>query len=128
MEGFIVNIEAETLANTDFRRVLYTGPDSQLVVMNLKPGEEIGLEKHALDQFLRIEAGEAKVTLGDVTQGAGDGFAVVVPTGTMHNVVNTGATDLKLYTIYTHPQHKPGTVQHTKAEADAAEKEEHLSR
>lgn len=128
MEGYIGNIEKETVANSDFRRVLYTGPDSQLVLMNLQPGEEIGLEKHALDQFLRIEAGEAKVTLGDVTQSAGDGFAIVVPTDTMHNVVNVGAIELKLYTIYTHPQHKPGTVQHTKAEADAAEKEEHLSR
>lgn len=125
MEGFIGNIEAETLANTDFRRVLFTGPDSQLVLMCLKPGEEIGLEKHELDQFIRIEEGEAEVTLDAEKQKVGNGFAIVVPTGTMHNVANSGASELKLYTLYTHPQHKPGTIQHTKIEAEAAEKEEH---
>ncbi len=125
MEGFLGNIEEETLANGDFRRVLFTGPDSQLVLMSLKPGEEIGLEKHALDQFIRVEAGEAEVMLGETKQSVRNGFAIVVPTGTMHNVINTGASDLKLYTLYTHPQHKPGTVEHTKAEAEAAEKEEH---
>lgn len=125
MEGYLGNIEQETLANGDFRRVLYTGPDSQLVVMSLKPGEDIGLEKHDIDQFLRIEQGEGEVTLGSDIGRAGDGFAIVVPLGTMHNIRNTGTSDLKLYTIYTHPQHKPGTVHATKAEADAAEAEEH---
>ena len=99
MNGYLGNIEQKSLENKYFREVLFTGPDSQLVVMSLKSGEEIGLEKHELDQFLRIETGEAEVTIDGETKTAGDGYAIIVPKGAMHNVKNIGAGDLKLYTI-----------------------------
>lgn len=124
MKGYVGNIEEQTLANANFREVLYTGPDSQLVVMSLKPGEEIGLEKHDLDQFLRFERGKGEVTIDGKTEPVGDGFATIVPKGSMHNVRNTGSEDLKLYTIYTAPQHPHGTIHRTKADADAAEAHE----
>lgn len=118
MRGFVTNIEQDTLANENFRKVIYTAPNSQLVLMTLKPGEEIGTETHTLDQFFRFEAGEGKVVLNGEEQAVSDGTAVVVPAGTEHNVINTSTTAaLKLYTIYSPPEHKDGVVHATKADA-----------
>lgn len=122
MKGYITNIEKATRENTDYRRVLYTGKNSQLVLMNLAPGEEIGEEVHHLDQFLRFEEGEGEVILDGVTHSVSDGYAVVIPQGARHNVINTGNTHLKLYSIYSPAEHKDGTVHKTKAD----EKEEHF--
>lgn len=120
MQPYHGNIEELTLANTNFRRVLYTGPKSQLVLMSLKPGEEIGVEVHPqVDQFFRIEAGEGKAIIGGVEYVLTDGVAVIVPAGSEHNFINTGASDLKLYTIYTPPNHIDGRVHATKADAIA---------
>jgi len=119
MNGYLTDIEKLTRENTDFRRVLYTAPSSQLVLMCLKTGEEIGEEVHGLDQFLRVEAGEGKAYLNGVEHPIRDGSAIVVPAGVKHNVVNTGAGDLKLYTIYSPPEHRDGTVHKTKADAEA---------
>ena len=107
-KGFSSHIEAETIKNTDFRRVLYTGKFSQLVLMRLKPGEEIGEETHDdVDQFFRFEAGEGFVVIDGTKHAVKDGTAVVVPNGAKHNVVNTSKTaDLKLYTIYSPPEHQ----------------------
>ena len=121
-------IEKQTLENTYFRQVLFTAKHSQLVLMCLRPGEEIGDEVHPnVDQFFRIEQGEAKFVLNEKQEHtAGDGDAVVVPAGTYHNVINTSKTaPLKLYTIYSPPNHPDGTVHKTKAEAEAAEALEH---
>lgn len=128
MTGFFGPIEQQTLKNNYFRQVLFTGKYCQLVVMSLKPGEEIGKEVHAnVDQFFRIEQGEAKFVLNEAeehTAHASD--AVVIPAGTYHNVINTSRTqELKLYTVYSPPNHPDGTVHKTKAEAEAAEKLEH---
>ncbi|RJR12626.1 cupin domain-containing protein [Candidatus Parcubacteria bacterium] len=117
MKGYVTNIEKETLANTDFRRVLYTGKNSQLVLMALRAGEEIGEEVHTLDQFLRIESGEGKAILDGVEHVISDGSAVVVPAGTAHNFINTGTVPLKLYTIYSPPEHRDGVVHATKGDA-----------
>ena len=122
MKGYITNIEKTTLENTDYRRVLYTGKNSQLVLMSLAPGDEIGEEVHHLDQFLRFEAGEGKVILDGIEHTVGDGDAVVIPQGTRHNVINIGNIDLKLYSIYSPAEHKDGTVHKTKSD----EKEEHF--
>ncbi|NQV93320.1 cupin domain-containing protein [Candidatus Kaiserbacteria bacterium] len=122
MKGYITNIEKETLENTDYRRVLYTAKNSQLVLMNLQQGEEIGEETHHLDQFLRFEQGTAQVILDGVEHVVEVDFAVVVPAGTKHNVINTGQGELKLYSIYSPPEHKDGVVEHTKAD----EIEEHF--
>lgn len=121
MKGFNANIEKETLANENFRKVLYTGHHSQLVLMSLKPGEEIGMEVHEdNDQFFRFEAGEGKVFIDGNEYVVGDGLAIIVPSGAEHNVVNTSATeDLKLYTIYSPAHHQDGVVRATKAEAEA---------
>lgn len=116
MKGYIENIEKVTLDNTDFRRVLYTAKYSQLVVMNIAVGEDIGEETHHLDQFIRIEAGKGKAILDDVEHSIEDGFAIVVPAGTKHNIINTGDEPLKLYTVYSPPEHKDGIVEHTKAD------------
>jgi mannose-6-phosphate isomerase-like protein (cupin superfamily) len=121
MKGYVANIEKITMENTHFRRVLYTGQNSQLVLMSLKPGEEIGEEVHDLDQFLRLEAGEGKVVIDGVEHKVEDDFAIVIPQGARHNVINTGNRDLKLYTIYSPPEHKDGTVHRTRAEALAQE-------
>lgn len=119
MVGFVGNIEEKTLNNSFFRQVLFTGPHSQLVVMCLLPNEDIGLEVHqSVDQFFRIEQGEGKVVINGEEQAIKDGFAIVIPAGTEHNVVNTSADkQLKLYTIYTPPQHRDGIVHKTKEEA-----------
>ncbi len=111
MKGYIADIEKATLENTDFRRVLYTAKHSQLVLMCLRPGEEIGAEVHSLDQFLRCESGEGKAILDGVEHAVSDGTAIVVPAGAEHNIINTSSTeDMKLYTIYSPPEHKDGTV------------------
>ncbi len=125
MKGFKSNIEKDTLGNTYFRRVLYTGKHSQLVLMNLKPGEEIGEEVHkTVDQFFRFEKGEGIVSIDDVKHKVADGDAVIVPAGARHNVLNTSkATDLKLYTIYSPPEHQDRTVRKTKADALAKPEE-----
>jgi len=117
MKGFITNIEEATLKNTDYRRVLYTGKNSQLVLMSLNPGEEIGEEVHHLDQFIRIEQGNAKAILDGVEHSIGADDAIVIPEGTKHNVINTGTTPLKLYSIYSPPEHKDGTIHATKTTA-----------
>jgi mannose-6-phosphate isomerase-like protein (cupin superfamily) len=123
MTGYVGSIEKATLNNRNFRQVLFTGKHSQLVVMCLQPGEDIGDEMHAkVDQFFRVEEGDAKfVFSGKEEHLVHSGDAVVVPAGTFHNVINASATKpLKLYTIYTPPQHPDGTVQRTKAEAEVA--------
>jgi len=124
MTGFVGSIEKQTLNNTYFRQVLFTGKHAQLVVMCLQPGEEIGAEVHAnVDQFFRIEQGEAEFVFDDRDEKLmRDGDAIVVPAGTRHNVANTSKTaPLKLYTIYSPPNHPDGTVHKTKAEAEASE-------
>jgi len=124
-KGFVGNLEIETKKNTDFRRVLYTGKNSQLVLMCLKPGEEIGEEVHEdRDQFFRFESGEGAVVIDGVKSVVKDGSGVIVPAGARHNVMNTSATqDLRLYTIYSPPEHQDKVVRHTKAEAMASEEE-----
>ena len=124
MIEYVGSIEKQTTENTFFRRVLFTGPHSQLVVMCLQPGEAIGDEVHPkVDQFFRIERGDAKFVFNEKEERpVHDGDAVVVPAGTYHNVVNTSKTAmLKLYTIYSPPNHPDGTIHKTKAEAEAAE-------
>jgi mannose-6-phosphate isomerase-like protein (cupin superfamily) len=128
MTGYVGPIEKATLDNSFFRKVLFTGKYSQLVVMCLQGGEEIGNEVHPnVDQFFRIEEGYAKFVFNDKEEHlVGDGEAVVVPAGTYHNVINASSSKpLRLYTIYTPPNHPDGTVHKTKAEADAAEAAEH---
>jgi len=124
MKGFIADIEDLSEGNTDFRRVLYTGKNMQLVLMAIKPGEEIGEEVHEdRDQFFRIEEGEGEVVIdGARTKVEGDD-AVIVPAGARHNLINTGDEPLLLYTIYAPPEHRDGLVQKTKAEAA---REEHF--
>lgn len=123
MRGFVTNIERATLENEDFRRVLFTGPALQLVLMTLAPGEEIGEETHEdHDQFIRVEEGTGRVVLNGEGQTLQDGSAVVIPAGVRHNVVNTSRdASLKLYTLYSPPEHAPDAVHHTRAEAEAAE-------
>ena len=125
MAGFIDNIEELTINNSNFRKVLFTGPKSQLVVMNLKPGENIGMEVHSdIDQFIRIESGEGKAILNGEETDIKDDFAVVIPAGTEHDIVNTSSEkELKLYTIYSPAHHKDGILRPTKAEAMTQEAE-----
>jgi len=125
LKGFKSNIEKDTLGNSYFRRVLYTGKNSQLVLMSLKPDEEIGEEVHrAVDQFFRFEKGEGIVSIDGIRHKVADGDAVVVPAGARHNVMNTSKTaELKLYTIYSPPEHQDGTVRKTKADALAKPEE-----
>jgi len=125
MKGYVENIEQATLANEYFRKVLYTDKKAQLVVMALQPNEEIGMEVHEKqDQFIRIEQGEGKAIVDGVENRLKDGTAVIVPAGTEHNIINTSPTAaLKLYTLYSPPHHKDGTIHKTKAEAEADEEE-----
>lgn len=123
MQGYVDNIEKATLKNTDFRRVLYTTKNSQLVLMSIAAGEDIGEETHELDQFIRIEAGEGKAILDDVEHDIEDGTAIIVPAGTKHNIINTSDEALKLYTIYSPPEHKDGEVHVTKADGLLHEQE-----
>ena len=119
MKGFVQDIESLAVKNTDFRRVLYTAKNCQLVVMSLMPGEEIGMEIHHLDQFFRVEEGTGEAVLDGVPTMIRAGFAVVVPAGTNHNIVNTGNVALKLYTIYAPPNHREGVVHPTRKDAEA---------
>ncbi|OGD67242.1 cupin [Candidatus Campbellbacteria bacterium RIFOXYC2_FULL_35_25] len=121
MHGFIKNIEKLTKENSNFREVLYTGKYSQLVLMSLKPMEEIGMEVHEdTDQFFRVDSGEGKVILDGVETAVEDGFAILIPAGTDHNVINTSETeDMKLYTIYSPAHHRNGVIHTTKEEAEA---------
>jgi mannose-6-phosphate isomerase-like protein (cupin superfamily) len=128
MLGWVRDIEQATIENSTFRTVLFTGEHTQLTVMRLAPGEDIGLESHTdIDQFLRVEQGQGRVELGrtadsvDETHEVEDDWAIIVPAGVWHNVVNTGTSDLKLYSLYSPPEHPPDTVHQTKAEAQAAE-------
>ena len=125
--GYIDNIEKETLENSNFRKVLFTGSHMQLVVMSLKPGEDIGEEVHnTVDQFFRFESGEGKVVMNGEESIVGAEMVAIVPAGTQHNIINTSETeDLKLYTIYAPANHPEGTVHVTKEEAMAAEEEHH---
>lgn len=126
--GFVSNIVNDTLQNKNFRKVLYTGTYMQLVVMSLKPGEEIGVEVHPnVDQFFRIEEGLATVVINGEEQIIVDDDVVIVPAGAEHNIINTGTEVVKLYTIYAPPNHPEGTIHATKSEADAAEAAEHHS-
>ncbi|MEK7123329.1 MAG: cupin domain-containing protein [Patescibacteria group bacterium] len=122
MKGYITNIEKAAEENDNFREVLYTAKNSQLVVMSLKPGEEIGEEVHGLDQFIRVEEGAGKVVLNGVESAIESGFAVVIPAGVKHNIINSSPDrEMKLYTIYSPPEHKDGTTHITKADAEKSE-------
>ncbi len=124
MKGFHGNIEELTEENTHYRKVLYTGKHSQLVLMRLLPGEEIGLETHTEnDQFFRFESGEGKVIIDGNEYQVKDGDGIIVPVGAKHNVINTGKEDLKLYTLYSPAHHRDGLVRSTKAEAESHEEE-----
>lgn len=125
MKGFRSNIEKDTIKNKNFRKVLYTSAHSQLVLMSLKPKEEIGAETHAgNDQFVRFEGGKGRVEINDNKYMVKDGDAVVIPAGARHNVINTSATEeLKIYTIYSPPHHKDQIVRKTKEEAEANDEE-----
>ncbi len=123
MKGFVKNIEVTASENVNFRQVLYTALHCQLVVMSLKPGEDIGMEVHTLDQFFRVEEGIGHAVLDDVRTPVSAGFAVLVPAGTRHNIINTGKEPLKLYTLYSPPNHRDGIVHATRADADADEEQ-----
>ena len=132
MTGWVGNIEASTLQNSNFRTVLFTAASLQLTVMCLQPGEDIGLEMHDhLDQFIRVEAGQGRVTVGpsedevEATHELSDDWAVVIPGGTWHNVINAGSEPLRLYSLYSPPEHAAGAVHATKADAEAAEAAHH---
>jgi mannose-6-phosphate isomerase-like protein (cupin superfamily) len=118
MKGFVQNIEALATKNANFRHVLYTAKNCQLVVMSLHPAEEIGMEVHKLDQFFRVEEGSGEAILDGVRSPISAGFAVLVPAGTKHNIVNTSAAPLKLYTLYAPPNHRDGVVHRTRADAE----------
>ena len=119
MKGYVEDIESIAIGNEDFRRVLYTARSCQLVVMALKPAEDIGAEVHKLDQFFRVEAGRGEAVLDGVATAIEPGYAVIVPAGTRHNIINTGTEPLKLYTLYAPPNHRDGVVHRTRADADA---------
>ncbi len=118
MTGFVQDIEGLAVTNTEFRRVLYTATHCQLVLMALKPQEEIGAEVHTLDQFFRVEEGTGEAVLDGVRTPIRAGFAVLVPAGASHNIINTGRAPLKLYTLYAPPNHRDGVVHHTRADAE----------
>ena len=119
MKGYAEDIEGLAVENDAFRRVLYTAKHCQLVVMSLKPKEEIGAEVHKLDQFFRVEEGAGEAILDGVRTAIRAGFAVIVPAGTNHNIINTGSVSLKVYTLYAPPNHRDGVVHHTRDEAEA---------
>ena len=126
MRGYVDNIELATVANEDFRRVLYTGRNLQLVLMTLPPGCDIGEEVHDdRDQFFRIEEGEGEIRIDGVANRVEDDFAVIVPAGARHNVVNTGSAPLRLYTIYGPPEHRDGVVHKDKAQAERDHDKDH---
>ncbi len=119
MKGYVTNIEKLSLENTNFRKVLYTDKNSQLVLMSLLVGEEIGEEVHDVDQFLRVEKGTGTAILSGISHELADGSVIIVPAGTKHNIINTGADEMKLYTLYMPPHHKDGVIHKTKAEGEA---------
>jgi len=120
MNGFVVNIEQASLENKNFRKVLYTAKNCQLVVMSLKPGEDIGAEVHQLDQFIRVEKGMGKSLLNGVEHSLKDGDAVLIPAGTEHNIINLSQSEeMKLYTLYAPPNHRDGVIHQTKEQAEA---------
>jgi mannose-6-phosphate isomerase-like protein (cupin superfamily) len=119
MTGFVQDIESLAVKNEDFRRVLYTAKHCQLVIMALKPKEEIGAEVHQLDQFFRVEEGTGEVVLDGVRTVIRAGFALVVPAGANHNIINTGSVPMKLYTVYAPPNHRDGVSHRTRADAEA---------
>jgi len=119
MNGYIQDIESLAVKNDDFRQVIYTAKFSQLVLMALKPKEDIGAEVHKLDQFFRVEEGSGEAVLDGVRTPIREGFAVVVPAGMNHNIINTGNVPMKLYTLYSPPNHRDGVVHHTRADAVA---------
>lgn len=124
-KGYVIDIEKATIENNDFRKVLYTAKNMQLVLMNLKPGEDIGEEMHELDQFIRIESGEGKTILNGVVYFISDGFSIIVPAGAKHNLINTSSNKpLKIYTLYAPPNHLDGTIHKTKS--DGEKDEEHF--
>lgn len=119
MRGFVQDIEKAAVRNEAFRRVIYTAKHCQLVVMALRPKEEIGAEVHQLDQFFRVEEGTGEAVLDGVRTAIQAGFAIVVPAGAKHNIINTGAVPMKLYTLYAPPNHRDGVVHQTRADAEA---------
>jgi mannose-6-phosphate isomerase-like protein (cupin superfamily) len=122
MKGYVENIEKLTLENDNFRKVLYTAKNCQLVIMSLAPNEDIGEEVHKLDQFLRIESGTGKAVLDGSEHAISDGSVIIVPAGAKHNIINTSPdSPMKLYTVYAPPEHMDGVVRATKAEAEASE-------
>lgn len=124
-KGYIKNIEKETLDNTNFRKVLYTGKHLQLVVMSLEPGEDIGKEVHdTIDQFIRVESGSGVAYINGIETSIADDDAIVIPAGAEHNITNTGDTIMKLYSIYGEPEHKDGVIQETKEIAEARHHDE----
>lgn len=124
MRGHIVDLEQETKTNNDFRRVIYTAEHSQLVLMSLQPGEEIGLETHSdNDQFIRLDAGEGRVMLDDAEYPIKEGYGIVIPAGAKHNLVNTGQGIMKLYTLYSPPHHEDGVLHSDKSHAEADSEE-----
>jgi mannose-6-phosphate isomerase-like protein (cupin superfamily) len=132
MIGWVGDVEQATLDNENFRTILFTGEHTQLTVMRLRPGEDIGREVHPhLDQFLRIERGQGRVEFGsredeiEETHEVQDDWAIIVPAGVWHNVVNTGSEDVKLYSLYSPPEHPANTVHRTKADAEEAERAHH---
>ena len=126
MKGYVANIQDETVDNEDFRRVLYTGRNLQLVLMTLPPGCDIGEEVHEdIDQFFRIEQGEGEIRIDGVAHRVADDFAAIVPAGARHNVINTGSEPLRLYTIYGPPEHKDGTVHRDREQAERDHDNDH---
>ena len=122
MQGYVANIKDLTTENENFRKVLYTAPNMQLVVMSLNPGEDIGLERHKdVDQFIRIEEGKGKAILAGEEHMIEDDWVVIIPAGLEHNIANTGEGKMKLYTLYSPPEHPIGTLQETKEEAEEEE-------
>lgn len=121
MLGFVIDLEKTTNSNTNFRQVLYTAKNCQLVIMSLKAGEQIGEETHHLDQFIKVEKGQGVVILNGDERLVEDGYGVVIPAGVMHNVINTGSEDLKIYSLYSPPEHRDGVIHVTKEDADKAE-------
>ena len=119
MNGYVTNIENASLENDNFRKVLYTDKNSQLVLMSLLPGEDIGEEVHDVDQFLRVEKGLGVAVLNDISHDLTDGSVIIVPAGVKHNIVNSDKGSMKLYTLYMPPHHKDGVVHATKAEAES---------
>lgn len=119
MKGYVTNVEKLSLENDNFRKVLYTDKNGQLVLMSLLAGEEIGEEVHDVDQFLRVEKGMGTAILSDISHDIADGSVIIVPVGTKHNVINTGSQTMKLYTLYMPPHHRDGVIHKTKAEGNA---------